>query len=73
MVAVGSGGHHLINDDAFSSEVFFHPCRPLSVFKDGGSWTRSSRAGLGRLAVTRSLDDINLTIPTSTRRHGHTT
>ena len=29
------GGHYLANDVAFSSEVYFHPRRPLSVFVNG--------------------------------------
>ena len=41
-VTVGSGGTYLVNDAAFSSEVFFRLCRPLSVFAVG-------RCGIVRL------------------------
>src|SRR5580704_2724526 len=40
MVLVGSGGHCLVNDNAFLSEVFFCSHPPLSVFVNGpcGFW-----------------------------------
>lgn len=40
LAIVGSGGSHLVNDGAFSSEVYFHPRSPLSVFVDGRSVSR---------------------------------